>query len=46
VFQENFVSGGSIGFIIVFYGMSEDVKMQHRKKNTEKQFERRKVEEM
>jgi hypothetical protein len=31
VFQENFVSGGSVGFIIVFYGMSEDGKMQYRK---------------
>ena len=29
VFQENFVSGGSIGVIIVCYGMSEDGKMQY-----------------
>jgi hypothetical protein len=35
VFQENFVSDGSVGFIIVFYGMSEDGKMQYRK-NTKK----------
>lgn len=31
VFQENFVSGGCIGFVIVYYDMSEDGKMQYSK---------------
>jgi hypothetical protein len=36
VFQENVVSGGSIGYIIVFYGMSEDGKMHCREKTHRK----------
>ena len=46
VFQENFVSGGSVSFIIVLCGMSEGGKMQYRKNTHGKEFERRKVEKM